>query len=47
MGPDYIVIVGVTLQDPTQVDLDKNDAVIDALAPDRSDQPFSEAILPR
>jgi hypothetical protein len=40
------VIVGITLQNPTQVRLAKDDDVIKALAPDRSDQPFCEAILP-
>jgi hypothetical protein len=41
------VIVGITLQNPTQMRLAKDDDVIKALAPDRSDQPFSEVILPR
>jgi hypothetical protein len=30
-----------------QVRLAQNDEVIEAFPPDRSDQPFSEAILPR
>jgi hypothetical protein len=47
MCPDLIVTVGVTLQDLTKVCLTKDDEVIEALTPDRSDQPFSEAILPR
>jgi hypothetical protein len=35
------------LQDPSQVRLAKDDEMIEALAPDRSDQPFRKAILPR
>jgi hypothetical protein len=47
MRPDLVVIVGVTSQDAAQVSLAQNDEVIDALAPDRSDEPFCKAILPR
>jgi hypothetical protein len=45
--PDLVVIVGVPLQDLPQVSLAKDDEVIEALAPDRSDQPLDIAILPR
>jgi hypothetical protein len=46
MRSDVIVIVGVGFQDPTQMRLATDDYVIETLAPDRSDQPFSNAILP-
>jgi len=35
------------LQDPAQVRLAQDDEMIQTLAPDRSDQPFGKAILPR
>jgi hypothetical protein len=34
MSPGFIVIVGVTLQDPTQMGLAKDDEMIEALTPD-------------
>ena len=44
MSPQLIV-VGSILQ-PAQVSFTQDDHVIDALAPDRADQPFSKPILP-
>ena len=38
---------GISLQDPAQVSLAQDDDVVDAFAPDRSDQSFGKAILPR
>jgi hypothetical protein len=45
MRPDLVVIAGITLQNLTQLDLAKGDDVIEALVPDRYDQPFSETII--
>src|ERR1700738_2718221 len=39
--------MGIRFQNPTQMRLAQDNHMIDALAPDRSDQPFSKAILPR
>jgi len=47
MRSDLVVIAGIGLQDPTQVSLAHDDEMIEALAPDRSDQPFGKAVLPR
>src|SRR5450631_3021091 len=47
MRPDAIVIVGVGFQDPTQMHLAQDNDVVHTLTPDRSDQPFGKAILPR
>src|SRR6266849_3353626 len=47
MRSDAIVIVGVGFQDPTQMHLAQDNDVVHTLAPDRSDQPFGKAILPR
>src|SRR5712675_60794 len=47
MRSDAIVIVGVGFQDRTQMCLAQNNDVVHTLAPDRSDQPFGKAILPR
>jgi hypothetical protein len=47
MRPDLVVIVGIALQDLPQVSLTQDDEVIETLSPDRSDQPFCKAILPR
>jgi hypothetical protein len=46
MGSDGIVIVGVGLQDSTQMHLAQDNDVVHTLTPDRSDQPFGKAILP-
>src|SRR5664279_507906 len=44
---DVIVIVGVGFQDPTQMHLAQDNDVVHTFTPDRSDQPFHKAILPR
>jgi hypothetical protein len=45
--PDLVVVAGVSLQDPAQMHLTQDDDMVHALAPDRSDQSFGKAILPR
>src|SRR5712671_6113339 len=47
MRSDIVVVMGVRFQNPTQMHLAQDNHMIDALAPDRSDQPFGKAILPR
>ena len=47
MRSDVIVIASVGLQDAAQMCLAQDDKVIQTLAPDRTDQPFGKAILPR
>src|SRR4030081_344915 len=47
MRSDAIVIVGVGFQDPTQMHLAQDNDVVYTPTPDRSDQPFGKAILPR
>jgi hypothetical protein len=47
MSPQRIVVGSILRQYPAQVCFTQNDYVVDALAPDRSDQPFGEAVLPR
>src|SRR6201981_930746 len=47
MRSEIIIIVGVTFQNPAQMRLAENDDVIQTLTPDRSDQPFGKAVLPR
>src|SRR5450631_3519852 len=47
MRSEAIVIVGVGFQDPTQMHLAQDNDVVHTLTPDRSDQPFGKAILPR
>src|SRR5271169_1988470 len=47
MRSDAIIIVSVGFQDPTQMHLAQDNDVVDTLTPDRSDQPFGKAILPR
>src|SRR5262249_51921843 len=44
---DVVVITSIGSQDPAQMWFTPNNEMIETLAPDRSDQPFSEAILPR
>jgi hypothetical protein len=44
---DAVVIVSIGFQNPAQMRLVQDNRIIDALAPDRSDQPFGKAILPR
>src|SRR3979490_525871 len=47
MCSDAIIIVGGGFQDPTQMHLSQDNDVVHTLTPDRSDQPFGKAILPR
>src|SRR5271168_1381138 len=47
MRSDEIIMVGVGFQDPTQMHLAQDNDVVHTLTPDRSDQPFGKAILPR
>src|SRR3984957_12450261 len=47
MRSEAIIIVGVGLQDPTQMHLAQDNDVVHTLTLDRSDQPFGKAILPR
>src|ERR1019366_3568539 len=47
MRSDGVVVIGIGFQNPTQMCLAQNNNVVQALAPDRSDQPFGKAILPR
>src|SRR5712671_1643273 len=47
MRSDAIVIVGVGFQDPTQMHLAQDNDVVHTFTPDRADQPFGKAILPR
>jgi hypothetical protein len=47
MRSDAIVIVGVGFLDPTQMHLAQDNDVVRTFTPDRSDQPFHKAILPR
>jgi hypothetical protein len=47
MGPRHIIIVGVGFHDPAQMHLAQDNDVVHTFTPDRSDQPFSKAILPR
>src|ERR1700704_6270461 len=47
MRSDVVIIACVRSQDPSQMRLTQDDDMIQALAANRSDQPFGEAILPR
>src|ERR1700722_1438559 len=47
MSSNLVVIASIGFQDPTQMRLAQDNHMIDALTPDRSDQPFGKAILPR
>src|SRR3979490_998641 len=47
MRSDTVVVMGVRFQNPAQMRLAQDNHMIDALTPDRSDQPFGKAILPR
>src|ERR1700757_5201720 len=46
MRSHAIVIVRIAFQNPAQMFLAQNDDMVQALAPDRSDQPFGKAVLP-
>src|SRR5229473_8338295 len=47
MCSDGVVVMGVRFQNATQMRLAQDNHMIDALAPDLSDQPFGKAILAR
>src|ERR1700682_2855522 len=47
MCSDAIVIVRIVFQNAAPMCLPQNNDVIQTLAPDRSDQPFGKAVLPR
>ena len=47
MRSDVIVIASIGSQDSAQMCLSQDDEMVHALAPDRPDQPFGKAILPR
>src|SRR5260370_24361083 len=47
MGSPAVVIVRIVFQNPTQMFLVQDNDVVQTLAPDRSDQPFGKAVLPR
>jgi hypothetical protein len=47
VGSGAVVIREIARQDATQVALAQDDDVVEAVAPDRSDQAFGEGILPR
>src|SRR3984893_17815439 len=46
MRSDVVVIAGIGSQNSAQMRLAKDNDVVQALAPDRSDQPLGKAILP-
>ena len=43
----FIVITGIRAQDPAQVLLAEDHEMVDALAADWANQPFSKTVLPR
>src|SRR5882724_4170258 len=47
MRSSAVIIVRIVFQNPTQMFLAQDNDVVQTLAPDRSDQPFGKAILPR
>jgi hypothetical protein len=47
VGPEFVVVVGIRGQDPAQVRCAQDHDVVQALSPDRTDQPFDMTILPR
>src|ERR1700730_4311606 len=47
MCSNVVVVVSVRFQNSAQMCLAQNNDVIQTLAPDRSDQPFGKAVLPR
>src|SRR6266852_2825123 len=47
MRSDVVVITCVRLQNLTQMHLAQDNDVVHTFTPDRSDQPFGKAILPR
>src|SRR3984893_3060114 len=47
MCSNVVVIASVESQDSAQMRLAQDDEMVNTLAPDRSDQPFGKAVLPR
>src|SRR5664280_181915 len=47
MRSHAVIIVRIGFQNPTQMLLAQDNDVVQTLAPDRSDQPFGKAVLPR
>src|SRR5271166_226669 len=47
MRSDVVIVVRIGPQGPPQVRLTQDNDMVHALATDRSDQPFSERVLPR
>ena len=47
MSSQLVVVGGVLRQDPAQVRFAQDNHMVNALATNRSDQPFGEAVLPR
>src|SRR6266849_6533610 len=47
MRSDSVVVLGVRFQTATQMRLAQDNHMIDALTPNRSDQPLSKTTLPR
>src|SRR5437868_12888993 len=47
MSSNLVVIASIGFQNPAQLRLAQDNDVVHTLAPDRSDQPFGKAILPR
>ena len=47
MSPQLIIIGGILRQNPAQVHFAQDNYMVDALASDRTDQPFGEAVLSR
>src|SRR6202011_3678971 len=47
MRSNAVVIGRIVFQNPAQMILAQDNNVVQTLAPDRSDQPFGKAILPR
>lgn len=47
MGPQFVIVRRILLQNSEQMRFIQNDDMVDALASDRCDQPLGKAILPR
>src|ERR1700685_2727367 len=47
MRSDAVVIISIGFQNPAQMRLAQDNDVVHTFTPDRSDQPFGKAILPR
>src|ERR1700680_3870349 len=47
MRSHAVVIVRIVFRNPTQMFLVRDNDVVQTLAPDRADQPFGKAVLPR